>query len=337
MNTIDTLLADPLSAVRGAAHPVGFVGLDIPLEVLTGNGRVACHLPWDRAVPTPRADRWLESGFGPWTRRILEDWAEGRFDLFEHVVFTRGDDNAQRLYYYVCELQRRGEIKGPKPLIFDVAYVRRATSVERTRKAVADLSAHLGVAAADLAIVQVNTRRAALAALQASRQADGPLYERLARASLFGDVTATPPSSTAKHRLLLAGTPPPDGRLHQAVEDAGASIIAETHERSLSWLGQHVAEDGEPLRAVADSIYARTTGARTFSDRGQRLVAAARDAQADAVLLWLIEEEESEVWHVPAQRAALAAAGIPALVLTRRAWLDDISGELTHFLKERAA
>ena len=337
MNTIDTLLADPLSAVRAAAHPVGFVGLDIPLEVLTANDYAACHLPWDRAVPTPRADRWLESGFGPWTRRILEDWAEGRFDLFEHVVFTRGDDNAQRLYYYVCELQRRGEIKGPKPLIFDVAYVRRATSVERTRKAVADLSAHLGVAAADLAIVQVNTRRAALAALQASRQADGPFYERLARASLFGDVTATPPSSTARHRFLLAGTPPPDGRLHQAVEDAGASIIAETHERNLSWLGQHVAEDGEPLRAVADSIYGRTTGARTFGDRGQRLVAAARDAQADAVLIWLIEEEESEVWHVPAQRAALAAAGIPALVLTRRAWLDDISGEISHFLKERAA
>ncbi len=337
MNTIDTLLADPLSAARAAARPVGFVGLDIPLEVLTGNGRVACHLPWDRALPTPRADRWLESGFGPWTRRILEDWAEGRFDLFEHVVFTRGDDNAQRLYYYICELQRRGEIKGPTPLIFDVAYVRRPTSAERTRTAVAKLCAQLEMRISDLAIPQVNARRAVLASLQSGRHGNGLFYERLTRASLFGDVAAVAPAGQTTQRVLLAGTPPPDGRLHQAVDQAGASIVAEAHERSLGWMGQHVAEDGEPLTAIAASIYARTTGARTFGDRSQRLVAAAREAQADAVLLWLIEEEESEVWHVPAQRAALAAADIPTLVLTRRAWLDDISGELTHFLKEHAA
>lgn len=337
MNTIDTLLADPLSAVRATVHPVGFVGLDIPLEVLTAGGRVACHLPWDRALATPRADRWLESGFGPWTCRILEDWAEGRFDLFEHVVFTRGDDNAQRLYYYICELQRRGEIKGPTPLIFDVAYVRRPTSADRTRTAVANLCAQLDVQTADLAIPQINARRAAMAALQSGRQVNGHFYERLTRASLFGDVAAVAPDGQATQRILLAGTPPPDGRLHQAVDQACASIVAEAHERSLGWMGQHVAEDGEPLTAIASSIYARTTGARTFGDRSQRIVAAAREAQADAVLLWLIEEEESEVWHVPAQRAALAAAGIPALVLTRRAWLDDISGEISHFLKERAA
>lgn len=316
---------------------IGFVGLDIPLEVLTANGRKACHLPWDRELPTSRADTWLESGFAPWTRRMLEDWSEGRFDLFEQVVFTRGDDNAQRLYYYICELRKRGEIKGPKPVIFDVAYIRRATSAGRTRDALTGLCAQLGVRSDDLAIAAVNARRDAMTAWQAQRHNDGPFWERLTRASLFGEVTATPPAGQTSRRILLAGTPPPDGRLHEAVERAGASIIAEAHDRSLTWLGPRVAEDSDPITALAEAILGRTTGARTFGDRGERLVAAARAARADAVLLWLIEEEESEVWHVPAQRAALAAAGIPALVLTRRAWLDDITGEITNFLTERAA
>lgn len=337
MNTIDALLADPLIAVRAATRPVGFVGLDIPLEVLTAGGRRACHLPWDRALPTPRADRWLESGFAPWTRRILEDWAEGRFDLFEQVVFTRGDDNAQRLYYYICELQRRGEINGPAPVIFDVAYINRPTSAGRTRSAVSRLCTQLGVRSDDLAIAAINARRDAMAALQEERNGDGPLYERLTRSSLFGEVTTAPSDKQSTLRILLAGTPPPDGRLHQAVEQAGSSIVAEAHDRSLNWLGPRVAESGDPVCTIADAILGRMSGARTFGNRGERLVMSAREARADAVLLWLIEEEESEVWHVPVQREALAAAGIPVLVLTRRAWLDDISGELSHFLKARAA
>lgn len=337
MNTPETLLADPLAAARSAAEAVGFVGFDIPLDILTAGGRTACHLPWDRAAPTPRADRWLESGFAPWTRLMLEDWADGRFDLFERVVFTRGDDNAQRLYYYICELQRRGEIKGPQPVIFDVAYIRRATSQMRTHDAVTRLCQQLGVRTDELAIVAVNARRDAMAAWQAGRQTDGPFYERLMRASLFGEVTATTPEGQAARRILLAGTPPPDDRLHEAVERAGGAIVAEAHDRSMTWLGPRVAEDGDPVAAIADAIHNRVTGARTFGDRASRLVEAARSARADAVLLWLIEEDESEVWHVPAQRAALVTAGMPALVLTRRAWLDDISAEITHFLTELAA
>jgi hypothetical protein len=39
------------------------------------------------------------------------------------------------------------------------------------------------------------------------------------------------------------------------------------------------------------------------------------------VVLWQIEEDEAQAWHLPAQRAALASEGLPALVMTRRDWL----------------
>jgi hypothetical protein len=56
---------------------------------------------------------------------------------------------------------------------------------------------------------------------------------------------------------------------------------------------------------------------------------------AEAVILWQIEEDESQAWHLPSQRAALAAAGIPALIMTRRDWLarDGAGDEIRAFLQ----
>src|SRR5690606_10628902 len=68
---IDGLLADPLAASRGG---IGFVGPDVPVDVLLASGRPFGHLPWratgaigaigatgatGAAGATPWADRWL--------------------------------------------------------------------------------------------------------------------------------------------------------------------------------------------------------------------------------------------------------------------------------------
>jgi hypothetical protein len=65
------------------------------------------------------------------------------------------------------------------------------------------------------------------------------------------------------------------------------------------------------------------------------LEAGIADSGAEAVILWQIEEDESQAWHLPAQRAALAAAGVPALVMTRRDWLarDGVLEEIRAFLE----
>lgn len=57
----ETLLASPLDSLR--RDGVGFVGADIPPELLLASGRPFGHLPWYADVPTPAADRWLESSF----------------------------------------------------------------------------------------------------------------------------------------------------------------------------------------------------------------------------------------------------------------------------------
>ena len=56
---------------------------------------------------------------------------------------------------------------------------------------------------------------------------------------------------------------------------------------------------------------------------------------AEAVVLWQIEEDEAQAWHLPSQRAALAREGLPALVMTRRDWLarDGAADEIAGFLQ----
>ena len=341
-NALDAVLADPLTRVAAPERAIGYVGGDVPLDLLLAATRPAMHLPWNVDRPTPFADRWLEGRFPLWARSMLEDWSAGRFDALAQVVFTRGNDVAHRLYYYVCELQRRGDLAGPEPLVFDVARVPRAASLRHTEAAIHSLAAQLSVGSAQIVagIRQANHLRATFERLMSARSSDGPLYEKLVRASLFTDVQpllaahTMPVARQPRARILLAGSVPPDERLHLAVEETGASIVAELHERCALRLGSAVPEEGEPMAALARQVCSGTLGPRAFGDAGARLVAAARHARADAVVQWLSDDDEGLAWLVPAQRRALDAANLPTLTLTsRRGDCSDGAGpEIARFV-----
>ena len=330
---VDAILAEPLAPARAAERAIGHVGLEIPDDLLAASGRFVTHLPWSIDRPTPRADSWLESSFPVGARSIVEDWADGRFDFLEAVLFTRGEDSSQRLYYYVCELQRRGEIGGPEPLIFDVAKVPRPTSVTRTRDSLIHLGERLGVDADVLraGIAATNGQRHFFTDLAARRSGPGSRYERIARAALFDRLEQLDPGPGAPDRsgprLLLAGSAPPDDRIHRAIEASGANVVGEYYDRSLERLGAPLDPKGDPFLALAEHAHEAKLGARSFVDRAASLVDRARAARADAVVLWLVAEEEALVWHVPAQRRALAEAAIPALVLTSRS-IDASDGAI---------
>ncbi len=292
---------------------IATIGADIPLQVLEATGRFVGPLTWDIDRPFPRAGQWLESKFATWAFSILEDWADGRFDHLEAVVFSRSDDSAQRLYYYVCELRRRGLLAGPEPVLFDVAFIDRASSEART---IASVRALAGRFRAD----------------------DRAIEEVLAR-GLAGDCAVTLPASDAPG-CLLAGSPPPDRRVHAMIEAAGwratGDTLAEIWARPCPGVER---ASGDPCATIGKRLHGLRHGPRGFFDRGAALVEAARTATARAVVLWFAEEDEARIWHLPAQRRALAEASVPALVLTRRDWRadDGLDAEIAAFLAETGA
>lgn len=287
---------------------IASVGAEVPYDLLAATGRYAGPLRWSIDRDFPHAAQWLESKFAPWVFSILEDWASGALDALEMVVLTRADDNAQRLYYYLCELQRQGLIGGPEPVLFDVAQISRGTSLEREVRAVRALAERLGVtdAAMETQIRATNIQRA-----------------------------STPVSTAGKRTCLLAGTPPPDRRIHAMIEQAGWAASGKTLAELWSDPGPLVEEGtGDPAAALARQIHGGRVGNRSFADRGALVVEELRAAGAQAAILWYGEEDEALVWHLPSQRRALEAQGVPVLVLTRRDWRgrDDAAEQIAAFL-----
>jgi hypothetical protein len=287
---------------------VAHVGPNMPIDLLRASGRHAGSLPFDPDRPTPTADGWMESKFAPWARSILEGWAAGDYDHLGQVVFSRAEDSVQRLYYYLCELQRRGLVAGPQALILDIAKIPRESSLDRTTDCLRSLADELGVDGATLvpAIEQCNRERDNFAPAQAERA------------------------------CLLCGTPQPDERLYSAIEQAGFAPVGQTLPQTWAALGPRVElAEGDPIAALGRQVHFSPDTPRAFVDAGAQLRAEIAACAPQAVVLWQIEEDESQAWHLPAQRAALAASGLPSLVMTRRDWLarDGAAEEIAAFLQ----
>ena len=336
LDMVQTLLGDPLHAARvaarGGARVVGYIGNDVPVALIAAADALPVRLRGDSRGSTARADQFLESAHAPEMRGIVEQWLAGELDFIDAVVFPRTDDSAQRVYYYLCELQRRQLCGGPRPLLYDVADIGRPSSAAYTRESTRRLARELGTRNEQLvaAVQRVSQREIVLDELRAHRAATQPLAGsrgfRSERASgsdwreEFDAATrhwlAETPGLSEPRRILLAGDAPPDESLHRAVENAGGTVVLELTESAPG----EVSPQPEIIDAIADHFHARRNPVREMRANGEWVASRARHARADAVLFWLIEEDESLPWEISRQMRSLEEARIPALLLSRQPW-----------------
>lgn len=352
----DTLL-DPLAAARAhqkaGGRVVGYVGAEIPVELIIAANAMPLQLSGLVLTDFKEADRYLEDRFAPSVRAVAEQYLRGRLDFLDAIILPRSDDSAQRLYYYLCELCRSKIVDGPTPLIYDLAKIPRDSSLTYTEQATRKLAQTIGCEELALpkAIALRNRRRDLLAAANLARirrnNVQGSFIDRLFRAA---DLCEAIPFDTALSdwlernqreeaipgpRVLLTGSAPPDERLHRAVESAGGNVVAEFGDfASCSAQLPAIPEEGS-FTALAQHYHSLTHGSRAFINRAKETVARAQSSQVDGVIQWLIEQEEALVWDVPAQKSALAAAGIPTLSMVRRCWdaSDGTIDEIISFTK----
>jgi hypothetical protein len=333
---LHTLIADPLhvarTAARGGARVIGYLGSDVPVALIAASGALPLRLRGVAGADTTHADRYLESAYSPESRAVAEQWLRGELDFIDAVVFPRTDDSAQRLYYYLCELQRRGLCAGPRPLLFDVANLARPMSAAYTRESTHRLAQELGTSGSALgpALSRLARREMVAEQVREHRAACAPLAGSLAWAwervsacdwrEEFDALTlrwlAGSPRLSASRRLLLAGDPSPDGAVHRAIEAAGGSVVMDLTE----CLPDTPPAPTANIDSVADHVGLRRNPVLAMRENPDWVVACARGARADAVLFWLIEEDESMPWEIARQMRLLDAAGIPALLLSRQPW-----------------
>jgi hypothetical protein len=311
--------------MKKSERVIGYVGAESPVELIIAADALPLRLRGLVDGATPHADEYLERSFVPQSRSIAEQWLTGALDFLEAVVFPRSDDSAQRLYYYMCELRRRKRCGGPEPLLYDIAAIERSTSREYTIEATRRLASSLRVQESKLAdAIQRVARREAL--IQRATAADhlGSAAFRLARASScdwhesFDAALAAhvvPPAAQRK-RLILAGSSPPDDRLHLAVEAGGGTIARTLTEATPPAIGAAT----NVWESIAERYRHTLSPALSMRLSSQWLVDQARETHASGAILWLIEEDEALPWEVAAQVRALESARIPVLNLTRQAW-----------------
>jgi hypothetical protein len=342
---VAALLDDPLSAARAEAQRgrrvIGYVGPDVPVELILAAGAVPVRLVGNADTTTPHADRFVERAFVPEIRSIAEQWVTGNLDFLECVVLPRSNDSAQRLYYYLCELQRRESGRGPTPLIYDIGGIERQASALHTVAATLKLAGELGAQesslpkAVDEAAEQIRTLHA-ISVLQRSEQPlRGGMAFALARALHFTwdpqfrrdlqDQAQRLEPAVGINRILLVGNSPPDDRLHWALENGGASVVRELTDAN--WFADQPRTESrvDSFEAIGLRAHARTHLARQLARSGDAILTAAQAVRADGVVIWLIEEDSALGWTLPDQLAALTRAGIPALVLTRQNWVAGAS------------
>lgn len=349
---LEQLRRDPQTVSRAAAQrgerTVGYVGNDIPVALILAANALPVRLRAAAETGSTDVDRFVEASFSPPLRAIAAQWLDGGLDHLDAVIFARGDDSGQRLYYYFCELQRRGLCAGPRPLLYDAASLARPSSLEHTLDSTRRLAAQLGTAAhrLDSALQRVASREDLAHAVRAHRLLPAPLrgsaawyFDAVAgcdwRESF--DVAARRWLDHASllpmpRRVMLAGDPPPDDQLHLAVEASGASIVLELTESTRA--GQRTQRD--PVGAIADEFHRREPPVLSMRRQPRWLAECARENRIDAALLWLGEEDEALPWEISRQLRALRDAGIPSLLLARQpAHVSAASlTQVMHFLRD---
>ena len=354
---ITKTLQDPFGAGRkhyqSGGSVVGYVGSEIPVELIIAAGAMPLQLSGLTPVDSKAADEYLEDSFAPFIRVITEHYLQGNLDFLKYIILPRSNDSAQRVYYYLCELRRGKRVRGPEPLIYDLAKIPRDTSRKYSELATRRLAVELGTREEDLsrAIAMRNRRRRLFEDLNGNRirqcSLQGSFIDRVYRTADLNDSDAFDEALTGwlekklgttritGPRLLLSGSAPPDDRLHRAVETGGGNVVSEFGD-FLSFGAQlPVIPEGGSVSDITEHYYSLNHGTRSFVDRSQLVLSFAQDAEVDGVIQWLIEEEETLVWDVPAQKKTLETADIPILSLVRRRWdaSDGAVDEIISFTK----
>ena len=354
-NQVAQALRDPLARARTHAAQgqkvIGFVGAEIPVELIAASGAYPVRLASAVGAKTDLADRYLESTFMPDVRSIAEQYLQGALNFMHSIILPRSDDSAQRLYYYLSELRPRQLPAAPVPLIFDLAKIPRESSRLHSRLATQRLAAEIGVVPNALpgAIRQRNRRRELFLRAMQIRQRPGGIrgsvMDRIFRSADlcdadefdgdFGEWLSRVDPAGSGPRLLLIGSSPPDERLHAAVEAGGGNVVSEGDAHASRSVSAPLIPAEGSLDAIADHYHALPVSTRAFIDRAAALRNVAKSVAADGVIIWLIEEEDALIWDLPAEMSALQASGTATLRLVRRRWDlgDGALEEITSFTR----
>jgi len=325
--------------VSAGGPMIGAIGA-IPSELIEAAGARAMRLPTPRYRATPAADRYMDDNIGRAAHAFFEAACEGLYQAFDLLVLSRSHD---KLFYYLKEVQRRGEGALFPPLhMFDFMDSRRSaverfnrfqfeqltkrleraagrTIGEREIDAAMRSGGDAGALRRQLLAHRRERRISGVDALQAIGA--GMSMTSTAYAAALTPVVKALARSPALERpalLVCSAEPLDDLDLHAALENAGAVVVAEDDD----W-GSRSAEEiehprGPPLESLFQRTWRAAAGPGVFPREARCGWAQSTglDAGVDGVVFYIPPSDHQFGWDYPDMRAAFDRAGKPCLLIS---------------------
>lgn len=337
---------------RSSEHPViGYVGADVPVELLTAAATVPLRLAGDPTADRTLGDRYLGTGLDPVARSVLSGLLAGAYPI-DCLVVSRDCEASLRLFYAVRELRRvEPALALPETWLVDILHLPHRTTTAYNTVRIAQLRDHLGdwtgrrvddgVLAA--AIEAHDEQRALLAELARLRHARPAAMSGTQFLAVVGAGTAMPVADHIKllrallgeagatglagpgRRAFLTGSSHDTASVYRAIEEHDVTIVGEDHDwgellftRRTGPLSAGAAA-GTLVEALAERYqYNGPSAARsTVRARAAHAAERSRECGAELLICYARRHDEAPSWDFSRQAEACE---LPTIVLQRQSY-----------------
>jgi hypothetical protein len=324
-------------------HTVGFIGLDVPLELIDAAGLTPLQITADPGLPSPAAEPFGEGVGHPLLRALTGAVVELADAGLKRLWVGATPARDFSLFACLASLKRAGAALADLEITAaDVLHGDSPADHAHNRALFARLADGLGFddgEALRTAIARRNVIRDRLATIETHRR-DGRLsgVEALAIHAEGGRSTAgaylqrldglladiASRSVLTGRKVIVSGSAETAARTYPVYEAAGLLVVGDDHDGGSRAIGPRVAEGADPLDALAERYRARTPAPSgwTTAAATTALVQLARRQGAEAVIFDVPHYDHAAAWDLPKKIAALAAAGITHTVLPPAAFRD---------------
>jgi benzoyl-CoA reductase/2-hydroxyglutaryl-CoA dehydratase subunit BcrC/BadD/HgdB len=329
-----------LDLARNGAGVIGVVGNTVPRELILACGRRPILIAADTGRSTPNADLYMEQIISPETKSLFDDAVTGNFAFLDLLILSRP---YAQIYYYLKEVYRLG--RGPLfPALhmYDLMQSQRdavrSYNWGRTQALIERLERLTGEEITETrlrsAIAVTNRNRGLQRRLLEHRwqgdvsgveamQALGagyfmPPQDYFRALNSYLDDLERDPDLVERPRLLIVTSEPlSHTRLHEALESAGALVVAED-----DWWGSRAPGADVPLadsarEAIVQKYWLDTASAGVYPAQAREswLREHALRPDLDGVVFYLPPSDHQLGWDYPRLKAWLDGHGRPSLLL----------------------
>ncbi|MEU7790312.1 2-hydroxyacyl-CoA dehydratase family protein [Amycolatopsis sp. NPDC049159] len=322
---------------------VGYVGADVPVELITAAGLRPLRLTGKPGEDSAVGDRYLGRGVDPVARSILTRILGGDYGPLEAIVVSRDCEASLRLFYALRELHRIEPALGLPPVrLVDVLHLPHHTTTRYVHAKIAQLREWLGrwrpIGDDDLAaaITAHDTLRRSLGRLAAHRRAN-----RLSGTRFLEIVAATTAVPVAEAialverepavegpeaegvRVFLTGSSHDSPAVYETVERNGFLVVGEDHDWGELLFARTCAAPTELALAERYQHNGPAAPRASIRQRAAHTAAAARACGAEVLFSYARVHDDAPPWDFPEQRAA---TGLPAVLAERQPY-GELTGE----------